>query len=359
MTVTEFLQAAIDAADSSLTLLELSATLMSGMTVTVLASDPSSAKKCPSNAQKSWLHNLLTTADSSYHIVSITVEITSGYSLFESLATPPALPPTPPPFPPAPPPTLPTITRIVQANDVYAYNPSSGDLTITDKAVSQGGLVQYTVSGGHLSLVNCYSEGAPAGSGKYFAIVATNPAANFTWDNTDIPDHWITNGNESGGRVMGACVDMTITNVDFVNRLHKIGDSTGSALAPIASLSPLSQPPLPRGWTGMTEWKQVLQLRDIAGTAVLQGTLPCASRPNGQGRIVGILDIGAQADPLDPQFVNDLTIHQYGLQKLPHFTDMSTIGIVRMRSCFKVDINGRAIVGTDGNIVMWPDRDWP
>lgn len=250
----------------------------------------------------------------------------------------------------------PAINRIVQSDSVYAFDIQHGDKTISDTCVTQGGLIRFKSPNGTLKLYRVYSEGACGALGIYFVLVATNSVKEVLWDNTGLADRWICSGPDSGGRFMGlmpGVQKLTIINVDFVTRLHEIGDDQGAKLAPIPQLHPLKQPDVPHGWKGLTQWKQNPQVR-CADLVAMIGTLPNKELPNGQGRVVGLLDIGQQATPETKQYVRDMTIMNYGFENLPHFT--KSYGTVRMSGCFRIDENGIALKDSSGKLQMWPDK---
>lgn len=251
---------------------------------------------------------------------------------------------TPMPKPPPPPAPGPTMTHVVQSDSAYYRTQTTGDMTIENIVISQGGLI-HSIGGRNLTIRNCYSEGAPGQLGVYFVLVATGPGRVLLWDNSGVKDRWICSGPDSGCRIMGDCQSAMIIGVDFVTRMHDLSDGgTGSKLSPIPQLHPLKQPKPPPG-AKWDQWKQNPQVRDVRKA----NFKAC--------RFVGLVDIGKQANPGSPQKVDDLTFDSCGFEHLPHFTDPKSYGTVRMINCRKLDHEGNDVTDAHG-VVKWPDHTW-
>lgn len=248
-----------------------------------------------------------------------------------------------------PTPITPPINHIIQAADVFAFQQDHGDKTILDTVITQGGLIHST-GGGKLTIRRCWSEGAPKGIGVYFALIATGAGRELIWDNTSCVDRWIVNGDEAALRIMGDCKSAMIVNVDFCNRLHDLSDHgdgimdpSKTKLSPIPKLNPLTQPTPPAG-AKYDWWKQVVQIRDVRH---------CEFHG---GRIVGLLDVGQQANPTTNQTVDYLLLDGVGMTNDPHFTK-SYKKVVR-KNCYRISNEGVALKNPDGTTRMWPDQEW-
>jgi hypothetical protein len=207
--------------------------------------------------------------------------------------------------------------KIVQPPNKIAHSAWSGDIfTATDCVIDQGGFV-HAVGAKSVVLTRVHSTGQPKGEGVYFAICATEPVENFLWDNTGLV-HEIVSGDEAALRIMGGAVCVVIRNVNFRCCKHACVDAHGK--------------------TTMQFWKQAQQWRDVR-KALVQG-----------GRTIGPIDVGQQKNTaLTPQRVDELRFIGHAMTHKPSVTDRSTIGIVTMQECPKIDENGN-------QIGMWADE---